>query len=133
MSEYAIRIIVAGGRDFDDYGKAQPSLSFIVAPFVEAGIPVEIVSGGARGADALGEAFAKAWSIPCKVFPADWDKHGRSAGYIRNGEMAGYAHILVAFWDGKSKGTSHMIQTALRAGLEVHVYRYELSDTGKVI
>jgi hypothetical protein len=58
------------------------------------------------------------------LFKADWDKHGKAAGPIRNQQMAQEADGLIAFWDGKSRGTKDMIQKALNYGLETHVYRY---------
>lgn len=77
-----------------------------------------------RGAD----KFALQWregtlGIELDPYPADWDRHGRSAGPRRNQEMAETSDCLLAFWDGKSKGTRNMIQLALDYGLEVHVYR----------
>jgi hypothetical protein len=130
-----MRVIIAGGRDFDDYGKAHEALYRLFLAGRKPGVmpDLEIVGGGARGADELGKIFAEDWDFPYKEFCADWDKHGKSAGAIRNEQMAKYADMLVAFWDGESPGTKHMIQTALEYGLEVHVHRYELSDTGKVI
>src|SRR5690606_6698690 len=73
---------------------------------------VEIVSGGARGADLLGEAYAKEHNYPLKKFPAKWGVHGKAAGPIRNQEMAEYSNALIAFWDEKSKGTKSMIDLA---------------------
>ncbi len=64
------------------------------------------------GADALGERWAKENDIPVKVFPANWDKHGKAAGPIRNKQMAAYGEMLIAFWDGKSSGTGNMISLA---------------------
>ena len=130
-----MKVIVAGGRDFDDYGMVHTVLYDLLLShgnwvYPE---PPEFVSGGADGADALGELFAKDWACKCTKFPADWDQYGKAAGVIRNQQMADYADMLVAFWDGKSKGTKNMIDCALRRGLEMHVYRYEISDTGKVI
>lgn len=122
-----MRTIIAGGRDLNS--------EFLVDTVMEAnhchpdnGWPVnitEVVSGGARGADALGERWAAIHDIPVKVFEAAWDTYGKSAGARRNVEMADYADALIAFWDGQSKGTKHMIDTALAKGLDVHVYRYE--------
>jgi hypothetical protein len=112
------KIIVAGGRDFEDYFSVELALERVIAS------GDEIVSGGARGADTLGERYAEEQNHPLKIFPAEWDKYGNSAGHIRNREMAKYANILVAFWDGKSRGTISMINNAMDAGLEVHVYRY---------
>lgn len=82
---------------------------------------VEIVSGAARGADALGERYAAERGLAVKQFPADWDRYGRSAGYRRNAEMAEYADAAVVFWDGKSKGSKHMINLAKEKGLPVRV------------
>ena len=63
----------------------------------------EIVSGGAKGVDRLGEWYARQRGLPCKAFPAQWAKYGKSAGPIRNAEMAEYADYGVAVWDGVSK------------------------------
>jgi len=65
----------------------------------------KIVSGGATGADALAESYAKLRDIPIQVFPADWDTHGRAAGPIRNRQIVKASDLIVAFWDGKSPGT----------------------------
>ncbi len=81
-----------------------------------------IISGGAKGADAIGELYAKSNDIPLEVFKADWDKLGRGAGAIRNTEMANNANALIALWDGKSRGTGHMIYIANKLGLKVHVH-----------
>ena len=81
----------------------------------------EVVCGEARGVDEMGKKAAQAKNIPVKSFPADWSKHGKSAGPIRNREMAEYADALVAIWDGKSKGTKNMIDTAKKLGLKVFV------------
>lgn len=123
-----VKVIVAGGRDFDDYW----GLSYECRKILEFGRSggqaesnTEIVSGKARGADRLGERFAEQYKIPIKEFPADWDNLGKSAGYIRNKEMAQYADMLIAFWDGQSKGTKHMIDLAIEHGLEVHIFRYD--------
>ena len=67
----------------------------------------EVVSGGAWGVDALGEKIANRQNISIKMFSADWNKYGRSAGPIRNKEMVKYADALIAVWNGKSKGTKH--------------------------
>lgn len=69
----------------------------------------EIVSGRAQGIDLAGETYAIEMGIPVKMFPADWNKHGRSAGMIRNAEMAAYAVAAIIIWDGVSKGTADMV------------------------
>lgn len=118
-----IRIIVAGSRNFDNYDLLSSELTKYIASY-----EVVIVSGTAKGADRLGERFATDNGFEIRRFPADWNKYGKSAGVIRNREMADYASkgngILFAFWDGKSKGTEHMITIANKCDLEVHVVKY---------
>jgi hypothetical protein len=122
-----IRIIVAGSRDFNDLPLLTDTLSSFISELALSGgdVELEIVSGGARGADRLGERFAYAYHIPISLFEADWEKHGKSAGYRRNEEMAKYATHLIAFWDGESKGTKHMIDLAAKHNLIVKVIRYD--------
>ena len=112
-----MKTIIAGSRDIT-------SPTYIPRAVAQAtNITItEIVSGGARGVDRLGEEYAKKRHIPIQVFPADWTKYGKSAGYIRNEEMAKYADALIAVWDGESKGTGHMIDLAHKHNLEVYVY-----------
>lgn len=93
--------------------------------FLENKADVEIVSGTARGADQLGERYAFERGLPVKQFPADWDQHGKSAGYIRNAQMAEYADAAVIFWDGTSRGSKHMIDLAKAKGLRVRVVKYD--------
>ena len=120
------RIIIAGSRTFNDYQKMLLTLDRLGVHLINTIDPVEIISGHARGADTLGERFAKAYNYPLKIFPADWDTYGKSAGPIRNEQMAKYASeadrgILVAFPIGESRGTRNMIEIAKRYGLEVEV------------
>ena len=111
------KVIIAGTRDFSDYALLR---SFADQTLFGAK-DIEIVSGGARGADALGERYAREHGYALKVFPAEWKKWGRAAGPIRNGQMAGYADALIAFWDGQSSGTRDMIRKAEEKGLRVQV------------
>ena len=111
------KVIIAGCREFTDY-----SMLCSFADEVLAGMKdIEIISGGARGADALGERYAREHGYALKVFPAEWKKWGPVAGPIRNGEMAGYADALIAFWDGRSSGTLDMIRKARAKDLPVQV------------
>ena len=115
-----MRVIIAGGRDFSDYEK----LSERVLHLLSAQDQVTIVCGEARGADSLGKRLAceKGWEV--LSFPADWDKYGKAAGYKRNEEMARNADALIAFWDGKSKGTKHMIDIARECNLPARIVKY---------
>ncbi len=107
------KVIIAGSRNITNYKKVK---RFIKK--VEFNID-KIVSGMAKGVDKLGEKYAKENDIPIKQFPANWEEYGRTAGPIRNREMAEYATHLIAFWDGKSKGTKNMIDLAIKKGLYI--------------
>ncbi len=109
-----MKTIIAGSRDFDDYQLVKTTL-------LKYSDITEIVSGCAKGADSLGERFALEYAIPVKRFPANWAAYGKTAGYRRNEQMAYYGDRLIAFWDGQSRGTKHMIDFARKVGLEVEV------------
>lgn len=111
-----MKVIIAGSRDIMDFNCVRDAY---IKSNLEA---TEIVSGGARGVDSLGEALASQLGIPTKIFPADWNTHGKKAGAIRNAQMAKYADALIAIWDGESKGTGNMISQARSKGLKVFVY-----------
>jgi hypothetical protein len=115
-----MKIIIAGGRDFNNYELLKEKLNEIVGDNSD----IEIVSGMARGADLLGIKYANEFGYPIKEFPAQWDKFGKSAGYRRNEEMAKYSDTCVCFWDGKSKGTKHMIDLSNKYGLKTFVVNY---------
>lgn len=127
-----VRLIVAGGRDFTNKQVLTAALDAIIPELFETtGLDrLRIISGNARGADKCGEDYAIDNSIPLFMFPADWNMYGKRAGYIRNVKMAEFAKAdgnigaLVAFWDGKSKGTKHMIDIARERGLTVYVFSY---------
>lgn len=117
-----LKVIIAGGRDFKGNSNSMKKVSAILSNYPSE--LIEIVSGGAKGADKWGEDFATHGSLSLKRFPADWKTHGKKAGILRNIEMAEYADALIAFWDRKSRGTGHMIKVAREKGLEVRVIKY---------
>lgn len=117
---FMVRVIIAGSRDFNDYALLEQKLNYALAKISE----IEIVSGTARGADQLGERYAREKKLSVKRFPADWNKYGKRAGYLRNGEMAAYADACIVFWDGKSPGTKSMIDLAKQHGLDTLVINY---------
>jgi hypothetical protein len=114
------KVIIAGGRDFKNYDY----LKVICDKALSNQKDIQIVSGGAYGADKLGEKYARENEYCLKVFPADWGQYGKAAGYIRNEEMAKYADACIVFWDGESKGSKHMIDLAKKHNLKVKVYGY---------
>lgn len=128
-----LRVIIAGSRDFNDFPMLMSKCTDILSGIANTNNNIDkvrIVSGTARGADQLGEQYAKLVGYEVSRFPADWNNLGKRAGYVRNAEMAKFAvkdgnyGVLVAFWDGKSKGTKHMIDLANKHGLEVHIVNF---------
>lgn len=122
MSEY--RVIIAGGREFQDYALVKQKCDYYLQNKLQTDTVV-IVSGHATGADSLGERYASEKGLSVELHPADWQRHGRAAGPIRNEEMALVADALIAFWDGQSRGTKNMIDTANAKGLKVAIVRYK--------
>lgn len=130
-----VKIIIAGSRDFTDYSLLEEVVTSVLRNTAwkkgYKNSDIEIVCGKARGADTLGEWYAKAMKMGIAYFPANWQLYGAGAGYIRNEEMAQYASdkpgfgALIALWDGKSKGTKHMIDLAKKYRLAVFVYNYK--------
>jgi len=114
-SSLKLKVIIAGSRGitgdfYDSLDSLLRKLSSVISIFYDRKTIIgEIVSGGARGADKLGEQWALNNDISIIKFLPDWGLYGKSAGYRRNVEMANYADILVALWDGKSRGTNHMV------------------------
>lgn len=120
MSDY--KVIIAGCRDFNDYAILKDKCEFYLQNKMRTH-NVIVVSGHASGADSLGEKFAQEHNLQCELHPADWERHGKAAGPIRNKEMADVSDALIAFWDGNSRGTKSMIDLAQRKGLQVAIVR----------
>lgn len=113
------KVIVAGSRDFQNY-----PLMCNILNNTKSRIG-EIVSGDAKGADTYGCMYARDNNIPIRHFPADWEKYGASAGYVRNKQMGDYADELIAFWDGTSPGTKDMIDYMKKLNKKVTVINYK--------
>ena len=117
-------VIIAGSRDFGDYDFMSQKLDEVFSSNNFEGCIITIVSGMARGVDLLGVHYAQEHGMDIESLPANWQKYGRSAGYIRNSEMLGIATHLIAFWDGTSRGTKHMIDISHKKGIPVFVFKY---------
>ena len=110
-----MKVIIAGGRDFsaprfgDEWN--------LVCDLHQKYCFIEIISGGANGADRFGEFYAGDSGVPLKVFPAEWDKYGKAAGPIRNAQMAQYADAVILFPGGR--GTDSMRKLAKEYGLKI--------------
>lgn len=117
--------LVVGSRGFNDYNLMCQILDYML----QNKTYIVIVSGGAKGADSLAERYAKERGLELKVFPADWDKYGKSAGYRRNEQMhlwisARHNRGVVAFWDSISKGTAHNFELCKTYGNPIRCYNY---------
>lgn len=125
-----IRLIIAGTRDFENYYLLCREVDLVIHNLKRKHLNAEIVivSGTARGADFLGERYAKEHGYAVKRFPANWDLYSKQAGYVRNREMLDFAKeqigVLVAFWDGCSQGTKNMINISQNENLDVYVVRF---------
>ena len=111
------KVIIAGSRSFNNYALLSSRVSGILANIEN---PI-IVSGTAAGADRLGERYAAEHGLQLLQFPANWEAHGKAAGFIRNQEMAENADALILFWDGKSRGSKNMLMHAKRQGLLIRI------------
>ncbi len=121
-----LKVIIAGGRDFKDYELLEKVCDEHLQKYIDFGYNIKIISGLARGADSLGVNYAKSKEYKVHKFPANWDLYGKSAGFIRNEDMARFSDALIAFWDGKSKGTKNMINLAKEYKLNtIHIEHYD--------
>jgi hypothetical protein len=118
-----LKVIIAGSRDFMNYKLLQEWADTYLQRYPID--QIEIVSGGARGTDRLGERYAKERGIALKIMPADWKTYGKSAGYLRNAEMAQYATHAIIFWDKQSLGTKNMIDLAKKYELILRIVDVE--------
>lgn len=117
-----MRTIIAGSRDVTNYNELIKAIQECTWK------PTTVLCGLARGVDMLGERWAKENDIDVEYYIANWNKYGKKAGYVRNEEMAKNADALIALWDGKSRGTAHMVDLACEYGLDIFVQRVYITD-----
>ena len=114
-----MKVLICGSRNINDPALVSQAVS-------QSGtIPTHIISGGARGVDKLAADYAASQGIEFTEFPADWDRYGKRAGFIRNYTMVGNADAVIAVWDGTSPGTKHSIDLARSCGKRVFVFLHE--------
>lgn len=129
-----MQLIIAGSRSINDmtlldeyvwdaHGMLADDIVKQYGAIPMFALGLTIIEGGAKGIDRLARQWAKRHQLPCRTYSADWERHGKSAGYKRNEIMAENADALLAFWDGKSKGTQHMINAAMRNHLPIRVWQ----------
>lgn len=111
-----MRVIIAGSRGIENPWTVEQAIR-------HSGFQItEVVSGGAKGVDRIGESWAAFTNVPCTQFIPDWKKLGKSAGFIRNLAMAEYADALIAVWDGESPGTKHMIEIMQKKDKPIYIW-----------
>lgn len=105
--------MIVGSRGYTDYASFKAKCDALLADKTD----IEIVSGGASGTDAMAERYARELGYSLQIFPAEWSRYGKRAGYVRNREMHVYISTfpergVIAFWDGQSKGTAQSFALA---------------------
>jgi hypothetical protein len=114
------KVIIAGSRNYNNFEE----LTNVMDKFLKDKVEVEIIIGGSKGADTLGERYANMRDLPVRKFLPEWSKYGKAAGRRRNEVMGLEADACVCFWDGGSAGTAHMIQVAKQNSIILHIVEY---------
>ena len=121
----AYKVIIAGGRDFEDYEYMCEELTDLFYNTIDfKRKEIKIITGMAKGADTLAIRYAEEHKMTKILFPANWKAYPRIAGFLRNYDMLNVATHLIAFWDGKSSGTKHMIDIAQEKGIPTYIFKY---------
>ncbi len=113
-------VLIAGCRDFNDYRRAKQYIDFCISN-IRSKYEITIISGGARGADALGEQYADENEFKVKRYLPDWEKYGRAAGQRRNKIMVDATDYIICFWDGESRGTGSTVKYAEKSGKPLRI------------
>lgn len=121
------RVVIAGCRDYNNYDEAKPYIDFCLSNLRKEN-NIIIVSGCARGADAIGERYAKENGFAVEKYPADWKTYGKSAGPLRNKQMAEITDYVICFWDGQSRGTNSMIDYTKEYNKPIMIKRIFIRD-----
>lgn len=113
----SLTVLVCGGRNWSDESKILTEFSFLTRSYSK----ITIVHGACRGADLMAEKVARSLNFETKAYPADWDKHGRAAGPIRNSQMLENEKIdyVLAFHSNieESKGTKDMLNKVVKKNI----------------
>ncbi len=114
------RVAVAGCRQYENYEEAKEYIDLCISE-IRKKYTLIFVSGGCRGADALGERYAAENGLKTEKYPADWEKYGRAAGPMRNKKIAEISDYIICFWDGQSKGTKSLLRFAEKSQKPVKI------------
>lgn len=114
-----IKLAIIGGRDFNDEQLFYDTLTKFQLKIST------VVSGGAKGADMMGELWAISCGIPTEIYLPNWTLHGKAAGFIRNKLIIDASDAVIAFWDGESRGTKSSIDIAKKLNKPIMVVHYQ--------
>lgn len=111
-------VAIIGSRTFNDYNIGKDEFLKITNNIIVS----KIISGGALGADKIGEKIALEFNIPITIFKPDWNL-GKHAGFLRNSDIVVNSDIVIAFWNGISKGTHDSIKKAKKLKKELYIIK----------
>jgi len=117
-----LKIVVAGCRYYNDYHESANKLDDIITA-IPKDEKITFISGKCRGADRIGEEYARKNGYEIEYFSADWKRYGRAAGPIRNKEMVKSADLIVCFWDEESRGTKSLIEICRKLNKKTVIIR----------
>lgn len=109
-----MKIAVIGSRKLPE---------FDLGPYLPAGT-TQIISGGAKGVDSIAAAYAQNHGIPLVEYRPDYQRYGRAAPLVRNRQIVDSCDMVLAFWDGVSRGTAYTVRYAKQKGVPCKLYRY---------
>lgn len=122
-----MKIAIVGSRNFNDYSTLKKYINNKLEELDIINDVDTIVSGGAKGADSLGERYAEEYSLEKIIFPAEWNKYGKRAGFIRNEYIIQNCDVCFAFWDGESHGTKHDIDLCKQYNKDCYIWNFKLN------
>ncbi|MBQ4131470.1 MAG: DUF2493 domain-containing protein [Clostridia bacterium] len=120
-----IRIVIGGCRDFNDYNFFCKHVNRYLER-IKKNNEIILLSGHCKGVDVMAEKYAKEQGFGLEIHPADWQKFGKSAGPKRNREMVITVDCVIAFWDGKSRGTKSLIEYAKQYEKPIRIKRIDI-------
>jgi predicted Rossmann fold nucleotide-binding protein DprA/Smf involved in DNA uptake len=112
-----MRVAVVGCRDYFDYARIAADLDRCRGEWGD----FTVVTGDAKGVDAAAVRWAKERGLPWVAYEADWELYGLAAGPRRNEVLVADSDVVIAFWDGRSRGTASSISIAKNAGKKVFI------------
>lgn len=121
-----MKLLIAGSRGYNDYDAFRMKVDKCLREHDKS--KIEIIEGGAKGVDRLARRYAIENEMVYRTFEADWEQHGKSAGMIRNKQMANVATYAIIFWDGESNGTRNMIENCEHQNIPYRLIKVKVDE-----